>query len=111
MASFQLHVPAGSRANHCHVFYQYVCQTNICTRNFKVPIVVFSILIFWFGGKNGRYVVIYVESSPLAVKRDITVTILQRCMCVRPSVRQNGPDHNSYIYGWISKLFDEVVVL
>ena len=29
-------------------------------------------------------------SSPLAVKRDIAVTILVRCMCVRPSVRPSG---------------------
>ena len=42
--------------------------------------------------------------SPLAVKRDIAVTVLVRCMCVCPG-------HNSYIYAWISKLFGTVVVL
>ena len=48
--------------------------------------------------------------DPLAVKRDITVTILLWCMCKYASVRI-CPGHNSYIYGWVSKLFDTVVVL
>ena len=47
-------------------------------------------------------------SCPLAVKRDITVTI--RCISVRAYVRI-CTGHNSYFYGWISKLFDTVVVL
>ena len=54
-------------------------------------------------------------SSPLAVKRDIAVTFLLRCMCV-PCARVRAyvricPGHNSYIYAWISKLFDTFVVL
>ena len=54
-------------------------------------------------------------SSPLAVKRDIAVIILLRCVrmhCarVRASVRI-CLGHNSYIYEWISKLLDTVVVL
>ena len=49
-------------------------------------------------------------SCPLAVKRDIAVTIFLRCISVRACVRiRTG--HNSYFYGWISKLFDTVVVL
>ena len=57
-------------------------------------------------------------SSPLAVKRDIAVTILLGCMCVRvcmhACVRMSVwicPGHNSYIYAWISKLFNIVFVL
>ena len=54
-------------------------------------------------------------SSPLAVKRDIAVTILLSYMCLHcaracASVRI-CLGHNSYIYAWISKLFDTVVVL
>ena len=50
-------------------------------------------------------------SSPLAGKRDIAVTILVRCMCVRPCVRPNCPDHNLYNNAWISKQFGTVVAL
>ena len=49
-------------------------------------------------------------SSLLALKRGIAVTILLRCMCVCASIWV-CLGHNSYIYGWISKLFDTVVVL
>ena len=35
-----------------------------------------------------------VLSSPLAVKRIIAITILLRCMCVRPSVRPDLSGHN-----------------
>ena len=56
--------------------------------------------------------------SPLAVKRDIAVTILLRCMCMRvcmyACLRMSIRiclGHNSYIYAWTSKLFDTVVVL
>ena len=54
-------------------------------------------------------------SSPLAVKRDIAVTFLLSCMCLhcareRASI-QIRLGHNSYIYAWISKLFDTLVVL
>ena len=53
--------------------------------------------------------------SPLAVKRDIAVTLLLRCMCVH-SARARASvgiclGHNSYINAWISKLYDTVVVL
>ena len=48
-------------------------------------------------------------SSPLAVKRDIAVTIFVRCMCVRPSIRI-CLGHNSYICAWISKLLGTVVL-
>ena len=57
-----------------------------------------------------------VLSSLLAGKRDIALTILLRCkclcvcVCMHVSV-QICPGHNSYIYSWISKLFDTVVVL
>ena len=57
-------------------------------------------------------------SSPLAVKRDIAVTILLRCMCVRvcmhACVRMSVRiclGHNSYIYAWILKLSNTVFVL
>ena len=53
-------------------------------------------------------------SSPLAVKRYIAVTIVLRCTmyvraCVHPPrfARAITP----YIYAWISKLFDIIVVL
>ena len=49
-------------------------------------------------------------SSPLAGKRDIVVTILVLCMCGRPCVRPNVPDHNLY-NAWISKQFGTVVAL
>ena len=52
-------------------------------------------------------------SSPLAVKRNIDVTILLRCMCVRVCMHacvrisvQIWLGHNSFIYAWISKLFN-----
>ena len=56
--------------------------------------------------------------SPLAVKRDIAVTILLRCIymrvcmhaCLRMSIRV-CLGHNSYIHEWISKLFYTVFVL
>ena len=44
----------------------------------------------------------------LAVKGDVAVTILLRYMCVSVQICLG---HNSYMYGWISKLFDTVVVL
>ena len=44
-------------------------------------------------------------SSPLAVKRVIAVTILLRCIKGCASVRI-CLGHNTYIYAWISKLFD-----
>ena len=56
-------------------------------------------------------------SSPLAGKRDIVVTILVRCMCVRSYIHAfvrpsgNFPDHNLYNYAWISKSFGTVVAL
>ena len=57
-------------------------------------------------------------SSPLAVKRDIAVTILLRCICVRvcmhACVRMSVRiclGHNSTIYAWISKLFNTDFVL
>ena len=51
----------------------------------------------------------YFLSSPLAVKRDIAVTILVRCMHLRAFARI-CPRHNSYIYVWISKLFGTIAV-
>ena len=56
--------------------------------------------------------------TPLAVKLDVAVTILLRCMCVhvcmhaclRMSIRI-CLGHNSYIYAWISKLFNTFLVL
>ena len=53
-------------------------------------------------------------SSPLAGKRDIVVTILVRCMCVRPCVPASVricPDHNVYNNAWISKQCGTVVAL
>ena len=53
-------------------------------------------------------------SSPLAGKRDIVVTILVWCMCVRPCVRasiQICPDQNLYNNAWITKKFGTVVSL
>ena len=44
------------------------------------------------------------------VNRDVVVTILLWCECVHLSVRI-CPGHNSYIYEFILKLFDTVVVL
>ena len=48
----------------------------------------------------------------IVVKQDIAVTILVRriyaCVCVSVEI---CPGHNSYIYAWISKLFDPVGVL
>ena len=53
-------------------------------------------------------------------KRDIVVTILFQCMCMRPwvsaSVHPSGsvrtcPDHNLYNNAWISKQFGTVVAL
>ena len=58
-----------------------------------------------FIGRKGCFL-----SSPLAGKRDIVVTILVRCTCVRPSVRI-CPDHNVYNNAWISKQFGTVVAL
>ena len=56
--------------------------------------------------------------SPLAVKRDIAVTFLLRCMCVRVCMHvclrmsiRICLGHNSYIYAWISKLFNTFLVL
>ena len=56
--------------------------------------------------------------SPLAVKRDIAVTILLRCMCVRVCMHaclrmstRISLGHNSYIYALISKLFNTFLVL
>ena len=49
-------------------------------------------------------------SSPLAGKRDIVVTILIWCSCVRVSV-QICPDHNLCNNAWISKQFGTVVAL
>ena len=48
--------------------------------------------------------------SPLEEKRHIAVTILLSCMCMRASI-WICTGHNFYICGWISKLFDTVVVL
>ena len=53
-------------------------------------------------------------SSPLAGKQDIVVTILVRCMCMRPCIRASVricPDHNLYNNSWISKQFGTVVAL
>ena len=47
-------------------------------------------------------------------KRDIVVTNLVRCMCMRQCVHasvQICPDHNLYIYPWISKQFGTIVAL
>ena len=58
------------------------------------------------------YIYIFL-SSPLAGKRDIVVTILVRCMCVRQCVCasiQICPDHNLYNNAGISKQFGTVVV-
>ena len=56
--------------------------------------------------------------SPLVVKRDIAVTILLRCMCVRVCMHaclrmsiRICLGHNSYINAWISKVFNTVFVL
>ena len=56
--------------------------------------------------------------SLLAVRRDIAVTILLRCMCVRVCMHaclcmsiRICLGHNSYIYAWISKLFNTIGVL
>ena len=53
-------------------------------------------------------------SSPLAMKRDIAVTILLGGMCVGMCVRASARiclGHNSCIYALISKLFDISVFL
>ena len=61
-------------------------------------------------------------SSPLADKRDIVVTSLVRCMCVRPCIRASVrpcvhasvricPDHNLYNNAWILKQFGTAVAL
>ena len=53
-------------------------------------------------------------SSPLAGKRGIVVTSFVRCMCVRQCIRASVricPEHNLYIYVWISKQFSTVVAL
>ena len=60
------------------------------------------------------YELIRFLSSPLAGKRDIVVTILVRCMCVRLCIRASVricPDHNLYNNAWILKQFGTVVVL
>ena len=54
--------------------------------------------------------------SSLALKRDIAVTILIRCMCVRVCMHSCVSvriclGNNSYIYAWISKLFGTFDVL
>ena len=56
--------------------------------------------------------------SPLVVKRDIAITILLRCMCVRVYMHaclcvsiRICLGHNSNINVWISKLFNTVFVL
>ena len=45
-------------------------------------------------------------------KRDIVFTIFVWCICVRPCISESVrlcPDHNLYIYAWISKQFVTVV--
>ena len=62
----------------------------------------------------GHWALALVLSSLLAGKRDIALTILLRCKCLYVCMHvsvQICPGHNSYIYAWISKLFDTVVVL
>ena len=52
--------------------------------------------------------------KPACSERDIAVTILLKCMCVLVCMRVSVRiclGHNSYIYAWISKLFDTVIVL
>ena len=53
-------------------------------------------------------------SSLLAGKRDIVVTILVWCMCVRPCICASVricPDHNLYNNAWISNQYGTVVAL
>ena len=60
------------------------------------------------------FLLLYFLSSPLASKRDIVVTILVRCMCMRPCIRASVricPDYNLYNNAWISKQFGIVVAL
>ena len=64
------------------------------------------------------FVQVFFLLSPLAVKRDVAVNILLRCMCMRVCMHacfcmsiRIYLGHNSYIYAWISKLFNTVVVL
>ena len=63
-------------------------------------------LIVAYCHKQGQQLcIIYFLSSPLVGKRDIVVTILVRCMCVRLS------DLPLYNNAWISKQFGPVVAL
>ena len=69
-------------------------------------------------GFKNNFAQVFFLFSPLAVKRDIAVTILLRCMCVRVCMHaclcmsiRICLGHNSYIYAWISKLFNTIVVL
>ena len=72
---------------------------------------------FMHGFKN-NFAQVFFLLSPLAVKRDITVTILLRCMCMHVCMHaclcMSIPiclGHYSYIYARISKLFNTTVVL
>ena len=69
-------------------------------------------------GFKNNFAQVFFLLSPFAVKQDIAVTILLRCMCVRVCMHaclcmsiRNCLGHNSYIYAWISKLFKTIVVL
>ena len=69
-------------------------------------------------GFKNNFAQVFFLLSPLAVKRDIAVNILLRCMCVRVCMHaclcmsiRICLGHNSYIYAWISKLFKTIVVL
>ena len=69
-------------------------------------------------GFKNNFAQVFFLLSPLAVKRDIADTILLRCMCVRVCMHaclcmsiRICLGHYSYIYVWISKLFNTIVVL
>ena len=69
-------------------------------------------------GFKNNFAQMFFLLSPLAVKRDIAVTVLLRCMCMRVCMHAClcmsiliCLGHNSYIYAWISKLFNTIVVL
>ena len=69
-------------------------------------------------GFKNNFAQVFFLLSPLAVKRDIAVTILLRCMCVRVCMHaclcmsiRICLGHTSYMYAWISKLFNTIVVL